>query len=45
MPMATGALLETERLALRCVALADLCDVARLKGDPAFMRFICDETV
>ena len=45
MPRADHILLETERLVLRRVTLADLDRMARLNGDPAVMRYIGDGTV
>ena len=45
MPRPDNILLETERLILRRVTLADLDDMARLNGDPAVMRYIGDGAV
>ena len=45
MPPTANILLETERLILRRVTLADLDDMARLNGDAAVMRYIGDGAV
>ena len=45
MPLTDQILLETERLILRRVTLADLDDLARINGDPAVMRYIGDGSV
>ena len=45
MSRVNGILLETERLILRRVTLADLDDMARLNSDPEVMRYIGDGVV
>ena len=45
MSRANHILLETERLTLRRLALADLDNMARLNSDPAVMRYIGDGSV
>ena len=45
MSRADHILLETERLTLRRLALADLDNMARINSDPAVMRYIGDGSV